>query len=343
MNGGLEEGIRRPLLEDRIVGMLLGAACGDVVGMPAAGLTPEEIRGRYGRISGPVAPVPGALHEGLPAGAGTDDTELMLAVGKEIAEAVERRGGFDPGDVARAVVAWAGPRLDDPRLGPSTGRAVRRLLAGAPSEEAGREGDTDGAAARIAPVAALHAGDPRSVDEDVVRACLPTHGTNVAIAAAAAVAAAEAAMLGGARIDRAIDEAARAAERCAYLGLVVPGPSVAARVRLAADLAAREGEPGPAALALARAIGAGVRAVEAIPTALGIALAADGDPVAAILAAANAGDDADTVAAIAGAVCGAGTGPGSLPAGWVDEGTMARIRGLAARLARAHARLRGEG
>ncbi|HXF36457.1 MAG TPA: ADP-ribosylglycohydrolase family protein, partial [Actinomycetota bacterium] len=67
------------------------------------------------------------------------------------------------------------------------------------------------------------------------------------------------------------------------------------------------------------------------------------DPVAAILAAANAGDDADTVAAIAGAVCGAGAGPEVFPTGWVDERTVARIRALSARLARARAALGGGG
>lgn len=329
----------RPSLEGRIAGMLLGAACGDVVGMPAAGLTPAQVRAVYGRIDGPVRPAEGSLHAGLEAGAPTDDTELLLVLGEAICAAVLERGGFTTDDVVAAVVGWVGDRLEDPRLGPSTVRAVRALREGVPPEEAGREGDTDGAAARIPPVAALHAGSPGSVDEDVVRVCLPTHGTNLAIAAAAAVAAAEAAMLGGSGIHRALREAIAAAERCGDRGAVVPGPSVAARIRLASELA--RGSADEAALACAELIGAGVRAVEAVPTALGVALAAEGDPVAAILAAANAGDDADTVAAIAGAVCGAGAGAEAFPEDWLDGAVVARLRSLASCLTAAHDRLSG--
>jgi len=325
-------------LEARVAGMLLGAACGDLVGMPAAGLTAEEVRARYGRIDGPVAPAGDSLHAGLAAGEVTDDTELLIAVGEAICAAVEERGSFEAGDVARAIVGWARDRLDDPRIGPSTARAVRRLLAGAPPEEAGRDGDTDGAAARIAPVAALHAGEPGAIDDDVVRACLPTHGTDLAIAAAGAVAAAEAARLGGATIEVAVDEARRAAERLAGRGRPVPGPSVAARIALAVRLAEGAADADRAARACAEVLGAGVRAVEAVPTALGIAAGARGDPVVAILAAANVGDDADTVAAIAGAVCGAGAGPEALPAGWIDPRLAARLRALAARLVRVRAR-----
>jgi ADP-ribosylglycohydrolase len=78
--------------------------------------------------------------------------------------------------------------------------------------------------------------------------------------------------------------------------------------------------------------------VEAVPTALGIAAGARGDPVVAILAAANVGDDADTVAAIAGAVCGAGSGPEALPEGWIGQRLAARLRTLAARLVRVRGR-----
>lgn len=326
--------VAEQVLEARVRAMLLAAACGDLVGMPAAGLTPSQIRARYGRITGPVVPASDALHAGLAPGEVTDDTELLLALGEAICAAIEERGAFGASDVAEAVVGWARDRLDDPRLGPSTARAVRLLLAGAPPEEAGREGDTDGAAARIAPVAALHPGEPAGVDDDVVRACLPTHGTHLAIAAAGAVAAAEAARLGGADIETAVDHARRAAERLANRGREVPGPSVAARIGLAAELAAGAEDADVAARACSEVIGAGVRAVEAVPTALGIALGARGDPLAAILAAANVGDDADTVAAIAGAICAAGSGPEVLP-NWVAPELAERLGLLAARLVRA--------
>lgn len=53
---------------------------------------------------------------------------------------------------------------------------------------------------------------------------------------------------------------------------------------------------------------------EAVPAAFGLLIAAKGDPVEAILAAVNMGDDTDTVATIVGSIAGAYAGIDALPA-----------------------------
>ena len=121
-------------------------------------------------------------------------------------------------------------------LGPSTKRALTAVLAGTPPEEAGRHGDTNGAAMRITPVGIAFAA---GLVDRVSEASLVTHNTSVALAGAAAVAAAVSA--GSRRRERraaprrpAIAAARLAAER----GHWVAGADVAARIRWAAGLAA---------------------------------------------------------------------------------------------------------
>ena len=60
-----------------------------------------------------------------------------------------------------------------------------------PPEEAGSEGDTNGAAMRIAPVGIMLPPEPLDALVDkVAETCRATHNTSIAIASAAAVAAA---------------------------------------------------------------------------------------------------------------------------------------------------------
>jgi ADP-ribosylglycohydrolase len=58
---------------------------------------------------------------------------------------------------------------------------------------------------------------------------------------------------------------------------------------------------------------------ETVPAAFGLTLLARGDLVRGVEYAANFGRDADTIASMVGAMCGAFRGPSPLPAAWVDQ------------------------
>ena len=58
---------------------------------------------------------------------------------------------------------------------------------------------------------------------------------------------------------------------------------------------------------------------ETVPAVLALCYLADGDPQKAIVFGANFGRDTDTIATMAGAVCGAFKGVGSFPAEWVQK------------------------
>ena len=329
-------------LRDRARGALTGLAVGDALGMPTQTLPLATVRARYGVLDGfRPGPDDNAISRGLPAGRVTDDTDQAVLLGELL---VAGGGELDPHAFARALAEWEGRMraagsLD--LLGPSTRRALDRLAAGVPVARAGRGGDTNGAAMRIAPVGVAVPAAPlgRLVDA-VRRASMVTHNTGVAIAGAAAVAAAVSAGLAGASLPESLRLAVAAArlggragpergdpDAAAPAGAhpAAPGPAgaepagadVAARLQRALDLVAARDPATPldaVARAVAGELGTGVATRESVPTALAVAALFPDDPWTACRHAASLGGDSDTVAAMTGAVVGAHAGATALPA-----------------------------
>src|SRR5580693_9915007 len=139
----------------RARGALYGLAIGDALGMPTQMLSRAEIRDRWGEVLPGFEPAPPGhpIAAGLTAGAVTDDTEQAILLGRLL---VRGHGTVDPRELATALVCWEhdmAERGSLDLLGPSTKRAVAAVLAGAPPEEAGAAGATNGAAMRIPPLA----------------------------------------------------------------------------------------------------------------------------------------------------------------------------------------------
>ena len=186
------QGTSRETMLDRAMGALLGGAPGDALGMPTQLLSPAEIRSAYGFVDRFFA----ATHDhpvsrGLPAGTVTDDTEQALLLGRIL---LESGPAFDHRRWINALLDWENDvkaRGSYDLLGPSTKRAIDAINEGVDPEEAGRNGDTNGAAMRIAPVGILMPTE--LLDElvaKVAETCRATHNTSIAIASAAAVACA---------------------------------------------------------------------------------------------------------------------------------------------------------
>jgi len=312
---------------DRALGALLGGALGDALGMPTQTLSRAEIQATYGVIEDFVAPhAEHPVSHGLPAGAITDDTEQSVLLARRL---IAGGGTFDERAWVADLLAWerdvAARGLRD-LLGPSTKRALADILAGIPAERAGRFGDTNGAAMRIAPVAIATPMRPLAhLVDRVEETCRVTHNTGLAIAAAAAVAAAISAGIDGAAWREAIDFAGDAARLGQTRGYDPHGPDIAGRIALACGLAA-DHQPAVALERIAAEIGTGVAAQESVPAAFGILILAEGDAWQAGLIGAAIGDDTDTIAAIAGAIAGACSGAAALPADKVE--TVCRVNRL---------------
>jgi ADP-ribosylglycohydrolase len=198
---------------------------GDALGMPTQLLELDQVLSRYGIIDRFHAGAPdSAVSAGLPPGRVTDDTEQAWIVARLVRAG---RGRVDPYLLAAALREWEAQAIANGSadlLGPSTRLALRRLSDGEPLDAAGRDGTTNGAAMRVAPVGVANAPEPLAALVDAVEeACRPTHGASVAIAGAAAVAAAVSVGIEGGDLADSVGLASAAARLGARRGVAVPG------------------------------------------------------------------------------------------------------------------------
>ena len=300
---------------DRALGAFYGLAIGDALGMPTQLLPRSTVRELFGELPWfEPGPDSNEISAGLPAGRVTDDTDQAMIVARTL---LDGAGTIDLVLLAERLLDWersmeAAGSLD--LLGPSTKRALTAVTEGTAPEEAGRWGDTDGAAMRITPVGIATPPAPlKRLCEAVARASRLTHNTSVAISGAAAVAAAVSAGVEGADVAAAIAIGEQAAKLGARHGHYAAGASVAARIPWAVGLVAGLADE-DALDAIDRLVGTGVATQEAVPAAFAIASLAPSDPWRACRLAARLGGDSDTVAAMTGAMVGACCGLSALPA-----------------------------
>lgn len=300
---------------DRALGALYGLAIGDALGMPTQMLSRDRILERFGPLAGfEAADADHPIAASMPAGSITDDTEQALLLAGIL---VDNGGHVDARTFAQALIEWEDrmrERGSLDLLGPTTKRAVAAILDGASIEEAGRYGDTNGAAMRVTPVGlVVGSADLAALVDRVVEASRVTHNTGVAISGAAAVAAAVSAGIGGGTVTESIRMAVAAAELGASRGHWVAAANVARRIEWAVGLVDPV-DPARSSHDIYELVGTSLATQESVPAAFGILATHPSDPWAACLAAASLGGDCDTIAAIGGAIGGACLGVGAFPA-----------------------------
>ncbi len=305
-------------LHEHVLGGLLGQALGDAFAMPAL-LHPEATWKRYGGWLTEFHPGPEGhpAHAGLPAGRVTDDTEQTFA----LAESILRDGGVSVEGAAEALLAWYESVDGDnaPFVGPSTRKACRALKQGADPRKTGLTGDTNGGAMRICPVGLINPGNPAGAVHDAATACRPSHFTDVAVSAAAAVAGAVAAALQpGISLEEIVAAGRQAAVDGRAAGSPWFGASIPRRIDMALNLVqgvnpADQDELFSRIRDLYDLVGSTLAAAESVPSAFGILCLAEGDPLLCARYGAALSGDADTVAAMACSIAGAWKGSGAFP------------------------------
>lgn len=306
-----------PGREKAILGSLLGLIAGDVMGMPVEFLDSGQIQDQFGWLDRFETPRDGHFHYGMRAGQVTDDSGQALAIANA---AITHGGALTVANVSKALLAWAeslGPNLDQV-VGPSTKRALKLLQDGLAPEVSGREGKTNGAAMRAPVAGLLHPENLLASLDCAYIVSLPTHGTSVALAGAGAVACAVSMALSPrATLEDLLQAGQEGARLGAQMGKRVWGTPLSSRIELACKLV-RQAENEQVALdAICNYVGVDLLVAESVAAAFGIVLLAEGDPVRAIVLAANLGGDTDTIGSIAGAVCGAWLGAGAFPGDWL--------------------------
>lgn len=343
------------VLQDRVAGVLAGAAVGDALGGATEGWTPEQIEERHGgRVEGIVGPFLADWRTARPIapyhkgdGHVTDDTLMTHAL---VEVYTKRRRHLDAYDVAGDLVPlmigerrWV-PELEDDalilqRVFLAEKWIVAKLHYGhADPREAGVGNIVNcGATMYMAPVGLVHIGDPRGAYAeaiDIAGAHQSSYGREAAgvFAAAVAASAASGATIADVRaavLDVAHDGTAAAIRAVfdAVDAFVAAGGSddprdLARIVRAAVTPFDTVGDQYRAPAMDAR-LPSRTKSIEELPVALGFVVARDGDLRAAVLDAVNYGRDSDSIATMAGAICGGLHGQDAVPSEWVSGVTTA--------------------
>lgn len=299
-----------PPLADRFAGCLLGLAVGDSFAAPFEGVPDWFIFAEHGL---PERFMQFPLNDPMRY---TDDTEMMIGVAETLAEL----GHIDADHLmSRFVFNYTADR--------GYGRGARKILDAA---RAGEEWETiaeknfpggslgNGAAMRVAPVGLVFHDDFDRVWDEAAKSARPTHRHPVGIEAAQVMALAVAIAVRSESIDRK-PFLKQLRER-----------AVTEEMTWALDTAIglRKGDQ-------YSVLGSGLQAHRSVVTAIALFAAEGGDFMRAVGRCIALGDDTDTLAAMAGALCGALGGLAAVP--YVDkledgERGRSHIRELAAKL-----------
>ena len=184
-------------MEERIKGMIYGAALGDAFGMATEMLRQVDIPPYLKDMDHPSSSLEiSIISNNRPAYSVTDDTMNILM----ILEMLKETGGVIDTDLyLKKLRHWT---KDSPIAGfvtgPSTSKALTAIEKGMSIGETGKFGTTNGAAMKICPLAIVsNYRDPDQLIDNVEKICRPTHNTSVAISGACAITAAASFLLRG--------------------------------------------------------------------------------------------------------------------------------------------------
>jgi ADP-ribosylglycohydrolase len=292
-------------LRERCVGAIAGFAIGDALGMPAEFLSPEQIKRYYGKpISGFLRAHPGHANDFLSQGSYTDNTQTMLATAESLIEAKR----MDPALHADALLSWY--RNTVPHRSPSGAnlKACKHLSAGRPWNKSGVFSNCCAAAMRMPPIGILFSRSPASLMRAALDNCSITHTEPRARAASAAVAYLTARLIHSDGNSWPPDQVLETADQISHLD-----SDFAAVLRWTTQITHL-----PPEKALFE-IGTSSDAIEAVPAAVYCFLKYPRNFSAAVLAAVNAGDAADSIGALTGSFVGSLSGSGAIGKQWLIE------------------------
>jgi ADP-ribosylglycohydrolase len=289
------------LLFEKVYGCLLGGVIGDAMGAPAEDMTYDQVKEKFGWIND---------FEG----AGTDDSAIKLI----LCEAIIKSGGRVTADeFADAFLANKEKYYNLFYI------PVRNMFHKIESKlclpvYAGIGNmHSSSSAMAISPMGIINAGNPR-------RAAIETYDVAGLIHAGDSTFCRDGACAMAAAVAQAMDPASTVESVLAASTKYLHKDSsreLLERIRLSLELAGQtkgyeEFREAYYRLYLGDIVS---DSRETVPCVLVLFKFAEGDPVKAIEYAANFGRDADTIASMAGALCGAFSGAGALKPEWVEK------------------------
>ena len=292
---------------NRILGLLVGCAYGDAMGMPSEMMSKDTFKKAF----------PNGVHEFLEstsydfigrkfeAGLVTDDTINTLLVCDSI---LENHGEFHVEKYIKSLQKWVKENGDkNPYImGPSTLKALIAIENGTSIEKSGLFGTTNGSAMKVSPLGIIC--DYRDLNHlvDVTQSlCKPTHNTNIAITGASIITALASYVLRGHKdLNEMWDLAFKVIEICKGRGNDLPSASMKLRLEYVKALSHSESKE-EVLFALNHFLGTGMETIETIPAVLVLLELSQLEPHTCAELSSNLYGDTDTIGAIATSICGA--------------------------------------
>ena len=335
--------------QDSILGGLAGGIIGDALGAHVEYMTHRAIIETFTWFDEFLeVPLASPFSDGRPAGSYTDDSSQML----ELIYAYIENKGVTVEATVRGLLSWAkDPELVRRFAGPTTRIALERLRDGENPAQVGLgsihnigSGLTNGAAMKAAPAGWFATSLDQAVSNAVALAT-PTHFTQIGCGSAAAIAAAAWRALDlAATVDDLVEAALYGARKGEEIGRrdgrEAPGSSLPARIEAAVEIARAAPDLKSAVHTISDRTGSSVYAIESVPAAIGLLVAANGDVKHTAIACANVGDDTDSVGCMATAIAGTRSGRAGIPEEWFDRISTVNnidLPGLAAQIVAAAA------
>jgi ADP-ribosylglycohydrolase len=304
----------------KIRGALFGVAVGDALGWPYEGMTRDQIASSRPSLDGYVA-VRRRACEPINSGAVSDDTQMTL----DVARCLTEKKMIDPDFLLTLNSAYM-----IRGAGPIVLKALHHYRFSVPWHKCGVDSPYNGGAMRAIPVGLFHHGSVENILVDSILSCVTTHNNVHAMSATAVMAQAAAWLLrsdsksfAGAVNTAAFVESLRSTALCiegtidadADRNSGVPTKIMSVAIgRLPGLLEEYRDNPFPAILEL----GNSVNAVESVSSALFCFLRNPFDYSDVVTTAVRDGNDCDSVASMAGGLCGALNGDSVIPSGYID-------------------------
>jgi len=304
---------------ERAQGAMAGLAVGDALGRPVEGMSAEQIRSTYGSVSDFVNMTPG----------GSDDTEYALLTGSALLRfgrsiTTDNFADFWLEKVCSQTAAFAG-------AGFSEMNAIANLRKGLRPPQSGQHNHawSDGLAMRVAPIGII-ANDSYELTKKITVADGMVSHSGEGIHSGVVVAVAIAAAMSGKQFNVAFDDSLS----------MIPEESWTYRSMLEVRHIVNSNRDKPvheiADSLLERVAVTDYFYADLAPEAVSLAMASvlygEGDFAKTLLFAVNLGRDADTIAAMAGAVAGALAGYSAIPENW--KGAVTSVGGTCLQFAK---------
>ena len=296
-------------LQDRARGSFIGLAVGDALGSPTEGKTPDEITSRWGRVTDFLTDDQG----------GSDDTEYALFSAKLL---LEKKRELTSADVAQA---WRRDIIKSDNAYKGAGFseiiAIANLSNGLQPPQSGQHlhSWSDGLAMRVVPFGIAFTGNPELAAQYAEIDGAVSH-SGEGIYSGQAIAAAISVAMSGASLELIIQAALDAVPKDSWTFNSI---NQAVKIGQNSKDVWNSIKPLHKAIACAYYYWTDV-APEAVGLAFGIITAAKLNFEDAVLGAVNIGRDTDTIAAIAGAICGAHNGIQFIPERWTKRILVSR-------------------